>query len=213
MQDLPLDPEPVLGWRAWRLARRDGGLRLIALTREDAWPAGRAMRARCDLPSHGVAPGLECSCGLYAAHAPEALAQAGIGAHNAAVVGRVAMWGRVIEHELGFRSQMAYPARLRLVCAPCLVGGRGAVDPVLVSERSSALVSSCATHARGLADVLDARQVQAELLSTYGVELLPMEHVRDALRTPPPTMATRVRRGLEALFVGALPARGRPASS
>lgn len=210
MNGPPLDPEPVLGWRAWRLERRVEGLRLLSLTRNDAWPAHEAMEAGCDVASHAIAPDLACSCGLYAARELAVLARSGIGAHNAGVIGRVAMWGRVIEHESGLRSEKAYPSRLRLVCAPCLVEGRGAVEPVLVFERASALVSACATHARGEADVLDARQVRSELLSTYGVDLLPIEGVRDALKVPPLGMTTRLGRGLEALLAGVLPARRRP---
>jgi hypothetical protein len=204
VNDLPLDLEPALGWRAWRMERRDDGLRLISLTRNDAWPAQRAMDARCDLAAHDLAPGLECSCGLYAALEPEDLAQAGVGAYNASVVGPVEMWGRVIEHEFGARAQHAYPARLRLVCGPCLAEGRGAVEPVLVFARASALVSACATHARGVADALDARKVQSELLSTYAVDVLPIERVREALRTPPPTEPARVRPVLDALVAGLL---------
>ena len=48
------------------------------------------------------------------------------------VVGTVSMWGRVIEHTRGARSRFAYPARLRLVCGPCLAVGAGAVTPVRV---------------------------------------------------------------------------------
>jgi hypothetical protein len=204
LNDLPLDPEPALGWRAWRLERRRNGLRLISLTRNDAWPARTAMRARCDLAAHDPAPSVGCSCGLYAAREPEDLPQAGVGAYNASVVGSVAMWGRVIEHEFGSRSQNAYPARFRLVCGPCLGEGRGAVEPILVFARSAALVSACATHAGGVADVLDARQVQSELLSTYAVDVLPIERVREALKTPPPTEPIRMRPVLEAAAAGVL---------
>ena len=35
------------------------------------------------------------------------------------MLGRVALWGRVIEHEHGFRAQYAYPQRLRLICQFC----------------------------------------------------------------------------------------------
>ena len=36
-----------------------------------------------------------------------------------AVLGRVALWGRVIEHEHGYRARFAYPQRLRLICQFC----------------------------------------------------------------------------------------------
>ena len=41
-----------------------------------------------------------------------------------AVVGRVALWGRVIEHEHGYRAEFAYPQRLALICQFCFwMGG------------------------------------------------------------------------------------------
>jgi hypothetical protein len=207
---LPLELEPVLGWRAWRLERRGEGLRLVSLTRDDAWPALRPMRACCEQAPHAAVPSVGCSCGLYAMRDPEGLAQAGVGAFNASVVGQVAMWDRVIEHESGARSQTAYPARLRLVCGSCLEEGRGAVEPVVVFEHERALVSACATHASGVADVLDARRVRSELLSTYGVDLLPIERIEEAMKAPPETAAARVHRALVSL--GVLPSRRRPVS-
>ena len=35
------------------------------------------------------------------------------------MLGRVALWGRVIEHEYGYRAQYAYPQRLRLIRQFC----------------------------------------------------------------------------------------------
>jgi len=35
------------------------------------------------------------------------------------VIGTVALWGGVIEHELGYRAEFGYPQRLRLICPEC----------------------------------------------------------------------------------------------
>lgn len=204
MSDAPLDLEPVLGWRAWRLERRPEGLRLISLTRDDAWPAQEALEARCHRTSHGKVPVSACTCGIYATREPEDLARAGIMTYGVAVVGAIAMWGRVIEHEAGARAQKAYPARLRLVCGACLASGRGAVDPVRVLPGASGLAAACAAHADGAPGAIDARKVQSELLATYAVDLLPLERVDEALKTPRAAGKSAVRFALETVGIGVL---------
>ena len=77
-------------------------------------------------------PRRHCTCGLYAAASQDYLARSGVTRIGSSVVGTVSMWGRVIEHTRGARSRFAYPARLRLVCEPCLALGAGAVTPVRV---------------------------------------------------------------------------------
>jgi hypothetical protein len=197
----PLDPEPVIGWRAWRLERRDGQIRLASLTRADVWPPRDAMRARCPRQEHRVTPSPTCTCGLYAADSPGALAAAGVFGLDVAVVGPIAMWGRVVEHTNGARSAAAYPARLRLVCGTCLHTGLGAVDPrwVLVGDDTH-LRPVCARHARTTArERIPAADVQAELLGTYAVDLLPRERLRGFTR--PWARGASVARPLTALAV------------
>ncbi len=113
---VPLSVEPVLGWRVWRLERRDdGSLTLLAVMRSDEWPAREAARARCHAHPGTPAPSGSCSCGLYAATSPEALAASQVFTGATSVVGAVAMWGTVVEHARGARAEISYPARLRLV--------------------------------------------------------------------------------------------------
>jgi hypothetical protein len=98
------------------------------------------------------------------------------------VVGAVAMWGTVVEHVRGARAEISYPARLRLACAPCLAAGRGAVEPTFVVGTEQ-LVAVCLRHAFGASGPrASASAVQAELLSTYAVDLLPLERVSGSLR-------------------------------
>jgi hypothetical protein len=88
------------------------------------------------------------------------------------VIGAISMWGTVIEHAQGARSTYAYPARLRLVCSPCLRNG-SIVDPVTVVP-TSPLLPLCDRHWRSQGQGhLSSPAVEAELLATYGVELLP----------------------------------------
>lgn len=179
---VPLSVEPVLGWRVWRLERRDDGLTLLAVMRSDEWPAREAARARCHAHPGTPAPSGSCSCGLYAATSPEALAASQVFTGATSVVGAVAMWGTVVEHDRGARAEISYPARLRLVCAPCLAAGRGAIEPTFVVGTEQ-LVAVCLRHTFGASGPrASASAVQAELLSTYAVDLLPLERVSGSLR-------------------------------
>jgi hypothetical protein len=176
--------EPVLGWRVWRLTRIRGRLVLRSITHDSMWMPDEAMHASCPrISARHRSPGDGCTCGLYAASSPEALARAGVFSTATGVVGAIAMWGLVVEHGRGARSEFAYPARLRLVCGSCLARGSGAVAPVQVLESGGGLIPVCRKHAvdqRG--PTVPADGIEAELLSTYRVELLPLARVDRALR-------------------------------
>lgn len=57
-------------------------------------------------------PHRKCTCGIYAAKNSEHLRQ--IGYADGGVCGEVYLWGTVVEHKLGWRSQFAYPKSLSL---------------------------------------------------------------------------------------------------
>lgn len=108
--------EPVVGWRYWQA---ESGW-LASLHRFKTWPAGRPLEARCpyaEAETHvGPSPGVECGCGLYAARDLATLRElANPDLDVALVVGEVALWGRVIPAELGYRGQFGYPRRLWVV--------------------------------------------------------------------------------------------------
>lgn len=173
--------EPIEAWRAWSLTgRRDGSrLRLRPIAgRSHPWPPMREAEARCRLARMHEAPNPDCSCGLHGVRDIEFLRHA----KSPAVVGTVAMWGRVVEHEHGYRAQFAYPQRLHLVCHLCLWrSGLAAPRPRLVVRlRGGKLVPLCAEHADvsrrhgfPVAEWRSAREVEGALLSTYAVDLLP----------------------------------------
>lgn len=103
-----------------------------------------------------------------------------------------------MEHGRGARSEFAYPARLRLVCGSCLGAGAGAVPPVQVFESGSVLIPVCRKHVTGQRGrTIAADAIEAELLSTYGVELLPLARVGRALRIPHRSAASWAVRLLE----------------
>ncbi len=212
--------EPVVGWRVWRLRRVDGRLSLTSATRDHVWPDGDALEAACWI-GHGEAgvPQEDCRCGIYAASTPSALPQANVISPETCVVGAIAMWGSVVEHARGARSQFAYPARLRLVCGRCLASGLGAVEPVRAREWDGVLTAVCDRHAGGFLTTRSATEVQQELLATYAVDLLPIERLQPAFAPPsdPWHPAREVARILAAAVFGGVsersaslwPARGK----
>jgi len=179
--EAPLSLEPILGWRVWRLTREVRGLRLRALATPDAWPPNEADAARCFVSDHPGAPRADCTCGYHAASSVDALIGAGVLGHGVAVLGAIAMWGTVIEHAHGARAEFAYPARLRLVCTPCFRAG-SIVDPATVAA-ASPLLPLCGGHWRSNgAGQQKASVVEAELLATYGVDVLPRQPTRPRRR-------------------------------
>lgn len=81
---------------------------------DHVWAAGRETVARCE---HGhAAPDLACSCGIHAAREPAAVLSYLRGRDEprtvARVLGRVLLWGNVVEHEGGWRAERAYPLDL-----------------------------------------------------------------------------------------------------
>ena len=173
--------EPIEAWRAWALTgRRDGTkLRLRPISgRSHPWPPMRTAEARCKLARMHEAPNPDCSCGLHGTLEANVLRHA----KSPAVIGTVALWGRVVEHEFGYRGQFAYPQRLRLVCHLCLWRwGLGGPRPdVVVRLPWGRMVPLCEDHLDvsgryefPIRPTLPARRIESELLSTYAVDLLP----------------------------------------
>jgi hypothetical protein len=96
---------PIHGYRSWIF---DGeGLKSF---NESQWTPGSAFEAVCaQTRLHGFkhqAPKADCTCGVYAARNEEELFRIGF---DFCILGQVWLWGRVIEHEGGWRAQYAYP--------------------------------------------------------------------------------------------------------
>ena len=171
-------PEALHVWRTWSLAEdrrtRTPILRPIGSDRRP-WAPREAMRARsCRHRSHR-APVEDCTCGLYAVEEPDLLRAA----RDPAVIGTVDLWGRVLEHERGYRAEFAYPQRLALICAQCFWrrgAGKGTVDRVARIGRRQ-LTPTCEEHLATAIDVgypvrgfLDPTEVLGSLLGSYLVD-------------------------------------------
>ncbi|MGH2722076.1 MAG: hypothetical protein ACRDJO_10815 [Actinomycetota bacterium] len=105
--------EPIVGWRYWRV----DGSALGSLTRDAPWSPLQGFEAGCRLAGrHGPVPDPACNCGVYAARDLRTLqAMATPSVRHPLAVGKVALWGRIIPAERGYRAQFGYPKRLWLI--------------------------------------------------------------------------------------------------
>ena len=123
--------EPQVGWRVWDVVELDGALRLCSLAFWSIWLPLQEATATCrrspgaaglaGIPPH-AAPQERCTCGIYATQtAAQVLAYSG-GVRRRSdtvhrVIGRVSLWGTVVECEGGWRASHAYPAALHVPTA------------------------------------------------------------------------------------------------
>jgi hypothetical protein len=118
---LPIEvsDEPLVGWRCWFVLPHEGLLRPL-YKRGLAWKPRQAMEAVCPEEIHAV-PADDCRCGVWAVCHPmmltefhwSAIPPVGVAPiPGVVVVGQIAMWGNVIQHERGWRSSHAYPQHL-----------------------------------------------------------------------------------------------------
>lgn len=174
--------EPLTGWRVWKLRIEPSGSLVLApaVYGTEGWSPRSAAAAACRRHRHD-APVERCRCGLHALREVRGLRRL---RWTGTVVGTVSLWGRVVEHARGYRSQYAYPQRLKLVCARCLRNGRVSsaecvtmlAVPPKAGRAADEVVAACARHAgtrRAAPLDLSPRQVEASLLSAYAVDVLP----------------------------------------
>jgi hypothetical protein len=107
--------EPTVGWRSSSVVEESVGVRLASLGGMPVWAPRRELVAACDWGNH-VAPKAQCSCGIYAARAialpADYMTGFWWGGACDRVVGRVSLWGSVVECEEGWRASHAYPERI-----------------------------------------------------------------------------------------------------
>src|ERR1019366_8784923 len=101
---------PIIGYRVWRW--NAAGLRSL---NGKPWSPCKPLAAKCGAgkahDAHGV-PQTDCTCGVYASKSLEQLLTTGYA--KCGIHGEVYLWGTVVEHELGYRAQYAYPKTLFL---------------------------------------------------------------------------------------------------
>jgi hypothetical protein len=100
---------PIVGYRVWQW----DAIGLKSLN-DEQWIPGEALQAECRarVTLAHEAPGDRCSCGVYAAKDFAHLQRIGYAQYG--VHGEVYLWGTAVEHNLGWRVQLAYPKSLVL---------------------------------------------------------------------------------------------------
>ncbi|MGC1647738.1 MAG: hypothetical protein WA741_18100, partial [Candidatus Sulfotelmatobacter sp.] len=110
---------PIVGYRVWTWDTT--GLKSLCAKR---WHPGQALEARCKasavvgtiagrtVKANDIhdAPEENCTCGVYAAKTFDHFRRGGYERYG--IHGEVYLWGKVVEHELGYRAQFAYPRNL-----------------------------------------------------------------------------------------------------
>ena len=114
MTAIPDYTSPITGYRVWQWDR--AGLRSL---NGKTWQHGEPLEAKCRLSEfvhcrrHRAklrphdAPLLNCACGIYASKSLEHLRRPGY--QRSLIYGQVLLWGTIVEHQRGWRSQYAYP--------------------------------------------------------------------------------------------------------
>ena len=217
MTETDVSIEPLIGWRVWNLvmhrAGRDPALRPAAAGTGEWFPR-RPYRAACArvgsagsmLQGQHPTPVAGCTCGIYASSSLRTLVTSTPAMPAVSALGTVALWGRVIEHERGWRAEYAYPDRLTLVCVVCLQEGSGVGEPAFVVAEPVRTgpypaVAVCRDHAASVTAVghrvmSPAAVVRSALLDHYAVDLMPFDSVRSLFERDPvpvPFMVPRVR--------------------
>ena len=138
---VPDKVSPEIGWRVWLVVAHEAELLLhSAVQAKVEWPVRQALRAECrrvpvleivgeprlgaghEAPEETCGTGGGHGCGIYAAKTASACADFLKGSYSPSqvrgagvvhrVIGKVALWGKVIEGELGWRAEYAYPAEI-----------------------------------------------------------------------------------------------------
>jgi hypothetical protein len=163
--------EPTLGWRAWLVVETRDGLRLSSVLYPTLWaprdeevavcrpvdPRADDLGHQAAAPPPHAAPHPHCGCGIYASKKPELVmpyvhSHAGASAKSLIrVMGKVSLWGTVIETEHGYRASHAYPVRLYI--------------PLHRIQRRCRITPASVAY---------------DLMTTYGVEVVPAAMPRDA---------------------------------
>jgi hypothetical protein len=117
----------ITAYRAWRTEAVNGQVRLAALGMYTVWQPRQKVEAECiqwaswkmrrllsneACPLEHDAPDANCCCGIWGFKSIENLRLALGRRYTPSVIGKVSLWGRVIETENGFRAQYAYPEEL-----------------------------------------------------------------------------------------------------
>lgn len=99
----------IVAWRAWYVINTAAGLRLRSMAVDCVWSQGEATSVNTVLEQCGypdkwerIPPGV--GAGIHAFKSPHEMVRQ-YKKNSRVVYGTVAMWGEVIEHEMGYRAE------------------------------------------------------------------------------------------------------------
>jgi len=144
--------EPVEAWRVWRVGMSEDHVVLKSLFAGSVWHPAVPLAAECaqrhrswwrpwrvSQENHPV-PDLDCSCGIYGVRTPTPalpyLEGRTFVCRGERVIGRVALWGDVVECQGGWRAARAYPIELFVPAPPRAQNGlrrRGYLDEIVLA--------------------------------------------------------------------------------
>jgi hypothetical protein len=172
--------EPIVGWRLWSIVTDGARARLAGHICPAVWHPGSEFVAACDAtrrelrrpwrvhPTGHAAPAPGCTCGVHAMDRAAYLATyvppvnrpyAWMRPLVRQAIGRVSLWGDVVEGARGWRASRAYPAELWLPAADVegdAVDGIGSIAADLADY--GVPVQVCEGTARDIVSALTLRQ-------------------------------------------------------
>jgi len=142
---------PIVGYRVWAWENPN----LVSLNGRVSWPQGQPLKATCPISACSIskraifdyevseheAPQSTCTCGIYATKGPELLY--GFGLRQLGIEGEVFLWGTVVEHTYGWRTQYAYPKSLVITREMVPYGAKNAESflAALIAYRADVFLS------------------------------------------------------------------------
>jgi len=183
---------PIVGYRAWQWNCGGWNPHSAPLKsfNDEWWSPGRALTATCTAslgwtPVTGAevvygrheAPQATCTCGIYAAKSFDDLRDQGY--LRRGIRGEVYLWGKVIEHQSGWRAQFAYPKTLLLSPESLLSGGFAQLE--LGNGELMTYLDSLTAYGT---DIFWAYEKEQPILwsSRSGYDTIGLESLHDALR-------------------------------
>jgi hypothetical protein len=156
--------EPVLAWRSWSVDW--AALRLCSIHMmfmgdlwRGHWDLGNPTEAVCLFSRCREVPGSGCKCGFYAMKDITTLIKAGYGLEHweNRVTGVVALSGKVIEHQNGYRAQFAQPVFLASYINPMVPRMR------VLSEKFGLLCASYGAKGAVIRGTLTSKELDRNL--------------------------------------------------
>lgn len=165
---------PMTGYRVWRVATSDQGMRLKALNMPYIWHVENT--AAClpvskvvpDRPKH-ASPAVDCACGLYAMLPDEPLdSWTGVIRGSVYASGTISLYGRVLKCQRGLKAEHAIVDSPVVLDVDCMYMGCHATVATVAPRESGTWLGYCAEHDKeGVEVAVFMREAVRELTVNY----------------------------------------------